>query len=98
MPESAEQTTRGRRPWSIRARTRPAMVAQRSGVETLVPPNLRTTQGLTSPTLLSNPHPLAPSPVPSHPPSPGEGESPCPAVFSPLPVREGGRGRERGRG
>jgi tetratricopeptide (TPR) repeat protein len=47
-------------------------------------------------------HPHHPGPLlpPSPPPSPGqEGESKTPLPpFSPLPVREGGRGRERGRG
>src|SRR6185295_277192 len=39
------------------------------------------------------------SPAPSHPPSPGEeGEKQEEILFSPLPVRGDGRGRERGRG
>jgi hypothetical protein len=56
--------------------------------------------------LLGPHHPYPSSPDPSHPPSPGEEgkdrkdikDAKDRAAFSPLPVREGGRGRERGRG
>jgi hypothetical protein len=44
MPESAECTTTGRRPSSRRARTTAATFFQLLTLETLVPPNLRTTQ------------------------------------------------------
>src|SRR5512137_1168726 len=44
MPESAECTTTGWRPSSRRARTTCATFFQLLTLETLVPPNLRTTQ------------------------------------------------------
>jgi hypothetical protein len=43
--ESAEQTTKGRIPSLTRSRRTFAIVSQQSRVETLVPPNLRTTHG-----------------------------------------------------
>ena len=44
MPDSAEWTTTGRSPSSSRARTTPATFFQLLTLETLVPPNLSTTQ------------------------------------------------------
>ncbi len=44
MPDSAECTTTGRNPSSSRARTTAATCFQLLTLETLVPPNLRTTQ------------------------------------------------------
>src|SRR5512134_638787 len=44
MPEREEWTTKGRRPSSSRARTTDATFFQLLTLETLVPPNLRTTQ------------------------------------------------------
>ena len=49
-PERAECTTTGRSFAAMRSRTTPAMLCQLEAEETLVPPNLRTTQ----PSLLSN--------------------------------------------
>jgi hypothetical protein len=44
MPDSAECTTTGRRPAAMRSRNTPAILCQLEADETLVPPNLRTTQ------------------------------------------------------
>ena len=45
MPESAECTTTGRRPSAMRSRRTWAMLCQFETDDTLVPPNLSTTQG-----------------------------------------------------
>ncbi len=45
MPDSAECTMTGCRPLASRAWTTPAMFFQLLTLETLVPPNLRTTHG-----------------------------------------------------
>ena len=44
MPESAECTTTGRRPSAMRSRRTRAMLCQFETDDTLVPPNLSTTQ------------------------------------------------------
>ena len=44
IPESAECTTTGRRPSAMRSRSTRAMLCQLAAVDTLVPPNLSTTQ------------------------------------------------------
>ena len=44
MPESAEWTTTGRSPSAMRSRSTPAILCQLAADDTLVPPNLSTTQ------------------------------------------------------
>ena len=44
IPDSAECTTTGRKPSAMRARSTCAMLCQLAGLETLVPPNLSTSQ------------------------------------------------------